>query len=212
MVKDDTIDLLVAGGLGFLLAQGQYNEWKPIIENYKKRLEHLKYLHIPPPLGYLDKNQNVKTIYRESIFCYLFGLPNSCMPSLVRVLEQALISKFQIIEGKPPSNDIGLAKLIDWGEKLLGEKSEIAHSFRMLRNYIHTDKIVKEQDAIEGIRHISSAVDTLFPIDYDTFHTICSFCKTGNLTKIPIESLILGNLVNIRCNKCGQTYAWILLP
>ncbi|MEO9309599.1 MAG: hypothetical protein ABI337_04825, partial [Nitrososphaera sp.] len=72
MIKDDSLaEFLIAGGLGYLLAKGQYSEWQPFIDNYKKRLEHIQYFKIPPPWGYLDKNQNMKVIYRESILCYL---------------------------------------------------------------------------------------------------------------------------------------------
>ncbi|MEM4241934.1 MAG: hypothetical protein QXW08_07515 [Candidatus Nitrosotenuis sp.] len=47
MTKDDYLaELLIAGGLGYLLAKGQNSEWQPVIDNYKKRLEHLQYFKI----------------------------------------------------------------------------------------------------------------------------------------------------------------------
>lgn len=212
MTKDDYLaELLIAGGLGYLLAKGQNSEWQPVIDNYKKRLEHLQYFKIPPPWGYLDTNQNMRAIYRESILCYLFGLSNSCIPSLMRVLEQALITKYERVENKKPSDDMSLKNLIDWAEKILKNKAQVAHSFRMLRNYVHTDTLVQEQDAIEGIRHISIVVHNLFPSEFSALNTTCPFCRRMQTNTIHPDIGFLGNTLNIKCS-CGSNYNWILLP
>lgn len=149
-------DLIILGGLGYLLGKGKYADWEPIIQKYKNRLEHIQYFKIPPPMGFLDTNTNIKTIYRECLLCYLFGLSNSVIPSLLRVFEQALIKKYKLVEGKIPSDNVSLKNLIDWTEKIIEKESEIAHSFRLLRNYIHTDILVEEQDAIEAIRQLQT--------------------------------------------------------
>jgi hypothetical protein len=211
MIKDDSlVEFLIAGGLGYLLAKGQDSEWQPVIDNYKKRLEHIQYFKIPPPWGYLDKNQNMKVIYRESILCYLFGLSNSCIPSLMRVLEQSLIEKYKRVENKKPSDEMSLKSLIDWAEKILKDKTQVAHSFRILRNYIHTDTLVQEQDAIEGIRHISIIVHNLFPSDCRALNTKCPGCGRMQVNTIPPNIGFLGNTLSIRCS-CGRNYKWILL-
>ncbi|MCH7559903.1 MAG: hypothetical protein IIC67_00800 [Thaumarchaeota archaeon] len=204
-------DLIILGGLGYLLGQGKHADWEPIIQNYKKRLEHLQYLKIPPPMGFLDTNTNIKTIYRESLLGYLFGLSNSVIPSLLRVLEQALIKKYKIVEGKSPSNDPSLKNLIDWAEKIIEKESQIAHSFRLLRNYIHTDILVDEQDAIEAIRHISKVIEKLFPTTIYGITGACNVCiKIQTQTIIPQFSF-LGNTIRMVCG-CGNAYTRILIP
>jgi len=212
MTKDDSLgDLAVLGAFLYLLSQGQQNEWKSFTEQYKKRLEHLKYFKIPPPWNYLDANQNMKTIYRESVLCYLFGLSNSCVPSLMRVLEQSLITKYEEVEGKKPSDDVILKILIDWAEDILKEKTQTAHSFRMLRNYVHTDTLIQEQDAIEGIRHISIVIHNLFPSGFRGLTTTCPVCRRVQTNTVHPDIGFLGNTISIVCG-CGQKYNWILLP
>ena len=212
MPKDDSLgDLVLLGTFLYLLSQGQQNEWKSFIDQYKKRLEHLKYFKIPPPWGYLAVNQNMKVIYRESILCYLFGISNSCIPSLMRVLEQSLITKYERVENKKPSDDMSLKSLIDWSEDILKTKTQVAHSFRMLRNYIHTDALVQEQDAIEGVRHISIVLHNLFPSDFRALNTNCPFCRRTQNNTIHPDVGFLGNTLSIRCG-CGANYNWILLP
>ena len=211
MTKDDSPgDLAVLGAFLYLLSQGQQNEWKSFTEQYKKRLEHLKYFKIPPPWNYLDANQNMKTIYRESVLCYLFGLSNSCVPSLMRVLEQSLITKYEEVEGKKPSDDVILKILIDWAEDILKEKTQTAHSFRMLRNYVHTDTLIQEQDAIEGIRHISIVIHNLFPSGFRGLTTACPVCRRVQTNTVHPDIGFLGNTISIVCG-CGQKYNWILL-
>lgn len=213
MPKDDSLaDLLIAGGLGYLLAKGQNNEWKPVIENYKKRLEHLKFSQTPIPFGFLDQNSNMKIIYRESVFCFLFGFSNSCLPSLMRVLEQALISKYERTENKKPPNDMALADLIDWAEKLLKEKTQVAHSFRMLRNYVHSENLISQQDASEGIRHISIVIDNIFPKQSFGLNVTCPSCRKIETITIQPQMGVLGNTVGIRCGGCGVNYNWLVFP
>lgn len=213
MPKDDGLaDLLILGGLGYLLAQGQYKEWQPVIDNYKKRLEHMKYFKISPPMSYLDSSNNIKTIYRESLLCYLLGLSNSSIPSIMRVLEQALITKYERVENKKPEEEMSLAKLIDWAEKILEDKTQIAHSFRMLRNYIHTDILIHEQDAIEAIRHISIVIESLFPSGSFGLNTTCPSCRRTETVTVHPNVGFLGNTLGISCGGCGMRYNWIMLP
>ena len=210
--NDGLFDLLLAGGLGFLAAKGQYSDWEPLIQNFKKRLEHLQYVKIKQPMGFLEPSQNMRTIYRESIMCHLFGLPNSVLPNLMRVLEQALRKKYEEKTGEKPPEEMGLKKLIDWAEKTYGEGMQIAHSFRMLRNYVHTDVLIKEQDTVEAIRHISDVTGFLFPTNYYEINTTCRSC--GKVQVEPIQKSLdfLGNNLEIKCSYCSFRYNLILLP
>jgi len=205
-------DMLILGGIGYLLGQGQFADWKPLIENYKKRLEHLKYFKIPLPMGYLQTNENIRTIYRESILCYLFGLSNSAIPSLMRVLEQALMKKYEDVEGKKPSDDVNLKNLIDWADNIIEDKTQVAHSFRMLRNYVHTDTLVQEQDVIEAVRHISIVTNDLFPTNYYELITTCKTCGRQQTLSLQPSSDFLGNAVGTRCGGCYINYNWISIP
>ena len=210
---DDSFwSLLLGGGLAYLLLKGQDRDWNTFKERYRKRLERLRHDAIRPPLDFLSNNPNMSTVYRESIFCYLFGLPNSCIPTLVRVLEQALSSKYESEEGTKPPSKMTLEELIDWSVKFLEERTEIAHSFRMLRNYIHTDRLVKEQDCPEALRHISSIIVTLFGESIGGINTTCTFCNYSAFTTVDAPNLYLGNDVSITCGSCRQTYHWILIP
>jgi hypothetical protein len=209
---DDPLALLVAGGLGYLLGQGQYADWQPIIEQYQKRLSQLSYLQIPLPWGYMDAQPNMTIVYRESIACFLFGLPNSCLPTLMRLLEQALILKYTQVEGKKPPNSMSLAELIDWGEKFLHDKTSSAHSFRMLRNFVHTDKLVQEQDCLEGIRHVSIIVEKLFPGHYAGTVTTCKNCGNTAVTDIDTSLQFLASNFQVTCARCRRNFNWIMLP
>ena len=212
--NDDTLwTLLLGGGLAYLLYQGKNKDWNALKDRFQKRLERLKHDVIRPPLDYTSNNQNMGTVYRESIFCYLFGLPNSCLPSLVRVLEQSLKTKYEIIEGKKPSSKMTLNDLIDWAEKFLKNKTTTAHSFRMLRNYVHTDILIDERDCPEAIRHITSIINSLYGETVRALHTTCTFCGHGGPTTFSNpQTLFIGNTLPVRCGSCQQTYNWIIMP
>lgn len=210
MTDDDFWGALVIGGLGYLLGQGQYEGWKPLIQQYQNRLYHLQYSKSPYPFGFLNGNNNMKIVYREGVLSYLLGLSNSAIPNLIRVLEQALISKYESTEKKKPDN-VGLSDLIDWAEKMMKEKTNIAHSFRMLRNFLHTDKLVLEQDCLECIRHVSIIINNLFPTDFVTVNTHCRCGATGIGVVLP-ESRFLATNLSFQCNICHQTFNWVLLP
>src|SRR5437867_8368391 len=103
---DEAIGLLLAGGIGYLVGDSKYKGWKYIIEQYNRRLQQITFAQIPLPWAFLMKNPNMRLIYRQSTLSYLFGLPDSCFPTLLRVLEQALKSKYEEVEGKKPSREM----------------------------------------------------------------------------------------------------------
>jgi len=204
-------DILLIGGLGYILGQGKFADWEPIIQKYRNRLEQIRYFKISPPMGYLETSGNIRTIYRESLLCYLFGLSNSSIPSLLRVLEQSLIKKYENVEEKSPSQNTSLKTLIDWAEKTIEKESQIAHSFRQLRNYIHTDVLVEEQDAIEAIRHVSKVIEKLFPTKIYGLTGRCKVCGRVQTQTINPKVSFLGDVIKMNCG-CGNTYNLILMP
>ncbi|GEM_PF-5264450 len=213
MTNDDSLGaLILGGGLGYLLAHGQNSEWKPIMEGYKTRLQQVEYARVPFPTGFLKKSHNIRVIYRQSLSSYLFGLPDACMPMLMRVLEQALKLKYEEMEGKKPSRDLDLAKLIDWAESILKNKANVAHSFRMLRNLLHSDQFVQEQDCLEGIRHVNIIIENLFPGDQLRIETRCPHCGFSGITFLTSDSRVLANTLSLHCGQCSRVYSWLLMP
>jgi hypothetical protein len=117
--NEDSLGLILAGGIGYLLGQKSSEEWKPFMDQFRERFQQLTYTKTPLPWDFLKSRPNIQAIYRQSIYCYLFGLPDASLPSLIRVLELSLISRYETGEGKKKPNEIGLAKLIDWVELYL---------------------------------------------------------------------------------------------
>ena len=107
---------------------------------------------------------------------------------------------------------MGLKKLIDWAEKTYGDGMQIAHSFRMLRNYVHTDVLIKEQDTVEAIRHISSVTGFLYLTNYYEMNTTCRSCGRVQIQPIQKSLDFLGNNLGIQCANCSFRYNLILLP
>lgn len=211
--KDDSLGaLILGGGIGYLLAQGQNSEWKPVIDSYKRRLQQISFARIPFPVEFLRKNQNIRRIYSQSLSSYLFGLPDACMPVLIRVLEQALKVKFAEAEGKKPPRDYDLAKLIDWSQSFLKDKALVAHSFRILRNLVHTEELVQEQDCLEAIRHVNIIIENLFPGNSVMVQVSCQFCGRSGVTPVSGDFRFLGSSVALQCDQCRRTYNGMLMP
>jgi hypothetical protein len=138
-------------------------------------------------------------------------LPNSCIPNLVRVLENALSQKYEIVTQKKPQK-MDLVELIKWAETKLDINSTIAHSYRILRNLIHTDKLLYEQDCLEGIRHVTDILTDIFP-EFGEFQINCPnyhFPKNKNIEFID-EVKFLGNTLEVPC-VCRRKYNWIVFP
>lgn len=161
MANDDSLSVLLGGLIGYIAGKGKTAGFESFINKYSQRLEQLKFFKIYPRMEFFNKNPNLTIVFREAILCYLFGLPNSCMPNLVRVLESALRQKYKIVT-QTESSRMNLIDLIGWAETTLNINSTIAHSYRMLRNLIHTDKFVYEQDCLEGIRHVTNIIADIF--------------------------------------------------
>jgi len=211
---DEAIGLLLAGGIGYLLGDSQYKGWKPVIDQYNRRLQQITFAQVPLPWGFFTKSANMRVIYRQSVLSYLFGLPDACLPTLIRVLELALKSNYAEVEGKKPSREMCLANLIDWGESLLKDKLAVAHSFRLLRNLVHTDNLAQEQDSVEAIRHVSIIVENLYPGVFAmvNLNTRCPNCGFISLKLVSSNSGPLGTTMPIDCPGCKNQYNWTLMP
>jgi hypothetical protein len=210
--NEDILGLILAGGIGYLLGQKSSEEWKPFMDQFRERFEQLTHTKTPLPWAFLKSRPNIQAIYRQSIYCYLFGLPDASLPTLLRVLELSLVSKYETAERKRPPTDMGLARLIDWAETYLKENIKVAHAFRLLRNFVHTDKLIQEQDCLEAIMHISTILEILSPSENITMNVVCHYChQTGIASVLPGQGY-LGNKMNLQCDNCKKSYHWMIMP
>jgi hypothetical protein len=210
--NEDILGFLLSGGIGYLLGQESFNEWKFIVDAFKQRFEQLSSVKSPFPWSSLKSNPNVHSIYRQSLYSYLFGLPDACLPTLSRVLELSLKSKYEAVEGKKPSNEMDLARLTDWAESYVKNDSTVADSFRLMRNLVHTDTFIQEQDCLEGIRHLSTILEKLQPSQNITLNVVCHYCKTTAMATVPEGQNYLGNKITRQCEHCKKTYHWMIMP
>jgi len=211
--NDDAVLALIAGAVGFLAGKSKTANFEPIINQFNRRLEALRYFQILPPYGFLENKENPRILFREGIYCYLFGLPNSSLPTLVRILEIALNEKYENVEGKKPTPDVSLNGLLDWAEKKLNLDTMTAHSYRKIRNLIHTNKLVVEQDCLEALRHLSNILNEIFPIipEY-VLHSQCPNCKCSVQSRHPTKDLFFGTMLTInKCPSCYLNYQWTVV-
>lgn len=210
MGNDDAFLAIIAGAVGFLAGKSQTANFDPLIKQFNRRLEALRYFQVMPPYGFFENRENARSLFREGIYCYLFGLPNSSLPTMVRVLEIALQEKYDNEEGKKPPPEMSLNDLLDWSEKKLNLDTMTAHSYRKIRNLIHTDKLVVEQDCLEALRHLSNILNEMFQIipEY-ILHSNCPNCKCSVRSRHPTRDLFLGTMVTInKCPGCSVNYNW----
>jgi len=209
--NEDILGYILSGGIGYLLGQESSNEWKPFMDRFRERFELLTTTKTPLPWAFLKSRPSIQAIYRQCAYCYLFGLPDACLPTLLRALELSLISRYETTEGKKPPLEMGLAKVIDWAESYLKE-NDVAHSFEILRNFIHTEKLIPEQDCLEGIRHVSLILETLCNSQDIVMNVVCHYCHyTGTASVLSGEGY-LGNKMTMQCDHCKKTYHWMIMP
>jgi len=209
--NDDTGLAFLAGILGYVAGTSKNAAFQPLIDQFNKRLEALKYFSVIPPYGFLESREKAKVLFREGTLSYLFGLPNVCMPSLVRILEIGLKEKYREVEDNEPT-DKSLNDLLDWTEKKLQIDTMTAHSYRKIRNLIHTDELVIEQDCLEALRHICNIINNIFFVTPEyLLHSNCTSCKTSVQSRRSTQNLILGSTVTIQCPVCHINYNWTIV-
>ena len=106
-----------------------------------------------------------------------------------------------------------LNELIDWAEVYLKDKKQIAHGFRLLRNLIHTDKLIAEQDVPEAIRHISIILNLLYELPVHTeLEVLCSNCGIKHRYNVETQQCYIGNNISFGCDKFRQNISVIMMP
>lgn len=203
--------LTIGGLFGYLIGSQKYAQWDSLITAFTERLKHLAYFRVLLPYNFYNLDLNYKILYLEGINTYLLGCPNASLPLMVRCLEISLKKKYSEIEKKEPEAE--LMNLLNWAEKFLKEKKEIAHGFRILRNFIHTQKLIKEQDALEAISHISSIINILYSLpDKTNLQVYCNNCKELHYYHINTIDCFIGNNMSLNCDKSKVVINHTILP
>jgi hypothetical protein len=211
-MSDLIIALLGGAAFGYLQGKQSFKGWEGFVSKYSERLQQLAYNKVFRPVGLYDKVNESAQLYYEAIVAYLVGLPNACLPLIFRCLEIGLQKHYEEIERKKCS--LNSSQLIEWSAEALKDKREVAHAFRLLRNLIHKEGLIEEQDALEGIRHITQILNVVFPVrNPSEFITgYCPFCQHSFVELAERSYCFLGNTFSLQCSSCGKNFTQALLP
>jgi hypothetical protein len=206
----DLLSLLLAGGIGYVAGRAPFQQWEGFINKYQERMSYITYQKIAVPAGFYGKIYNGQWLYTEAITAYLVGLPDACLPVILRCLDVGLKKLYEEVQKK--ECQLKLYHLIEWAEQYLGGKKELAHGFRILRNLIHEETVVEEQDAIEAIRHTTQILNVIFPFVLQSLFPRCLHCQ--DLIHLPLTfgQNYIGNAMTLKCPKCGKTFSYIVSP
>lgn len=171
---------------------------------FKERITLLRGNKIEIPFGSIATDEVLKKIYRESVLSYLYGLPDASIPMSLRFLQLVSRKEFRRIKNQPTATP-KLEVLINWTETQLHEPTT-AHGFQILRNFIHTEQTVKDQDALEAIRHVSIITNKIHGFDVATVYVRCDHCGLLHIDTIPSQDYILGLERQVRCIDNGAYY------
>lgn len=209
-MAEGLIALLLAGGIGYEYGRAPFQQWEGYINKYNERIGHLTYNRIVEPLVFYKRIGNAEKLHAEAIFAYLAGLPNASLPTAFRCLELCLKQYYEEVERKKLS--LSAYELIEWSEKHLGDKKELAHGFRVLRNLIHEETIIEEQDALEAIRHVTKILNLVFPFQNADLTGFCAFCRNPYILPISSDQCYLGNTIPVQCNNCMRSTNHTIMP
>jgi hypothetical protein len=201
---------IIGGVIGYGIGRAQFQAWEGFINNFDQRLGHLTYNHVIEPCEFFGKVENSNRIYAEAIYTYLYGLPNASLQMTFRSLEIGLKRHYENTEGKKCS--LKAWELIDWSEKTLGGKKELAHGFRILRNLTHEEKTISEQDSLEAIRHATQLLNIAFPFPTATITVNCNFCRRSIQQTVLSDQLFLGNNIAVPCAPCRTSTNYQVMP
>ncbi len=210
--NEDILGFILAGGIGYLLGKKSSDEWKAFTDQFRERFEQLTNMKTQLPWGFLKSRPNIQAIYRQGIYCYLFGLPDASLATLLRVLELSLIPKYETVEGKKPPIEMGIAELIDWAESSFKKDVTLADAFEVLRNFAHADQLFQDHDCLEAIRHISMILEILSPSQDIVLNTVCHHCHQPGIANVASGQGYLGNKMFLQCNGCKKDYHWMFMP
>lgn len=207
---DALVGHFISGYLGYTAGSRKFSGWEPIIKNYNTRMSHLAYVKCIRPVSFFAIIPEAEIIYREAMLAYLFGLPDASIPTTLRCFEVGIRHKYTVETGQPPPEK--LYDLIEWAKKDLGSKRETAHGFRLLRNLIHGQSIMSEQDALEALRHITSILNLLYPLEVNTKLVYsCQICRTQSRQNWPTQECYLGNVLNTYCASCKRPTSLLVI-
>jgi len=195
---------------GYFIGKNRYKGWDHFVKKYDERLNHLTYFRVIIPIVSLNITK-LWRVYREGINAYLFGLSNASIPMVFKCLECGLRSKYNEIE-TGNSDKMRAWDLIEWANRYLKDKKEIAHGFRILRNILHERMTVEEQDALECIRHVSEALNLLYPFSTVNFRWKCAFCEKSYTTVTVKDNYYIGNSMNMWCDSCQRVSKVTMYP
>lgn len=195
--------------LGKLFSGGErkYN-WEPFIQDVEKRSEILFYSKIIIPMNYFSKVENSFELYTEAVYAHLVDLPNACIPVIFRCLEMGLKQKYFEEENK--KSNFNSYDLIGWAEKFFGNRKELAHGFRILRNNIHETSLLTENDSLETIRHISIFLNLLYPFEIVKMGITCPKCGHEGEFSLDREECYMGYERNLHCTACKKTFSKLI--
>lgn len=208
---DALVSGFASGYLGYVAGSRKFAGWEPVIKSYETRMSHLAYVRAMRPISFFTAIPTAQIIYTEAVLAYLFGLPDASIPTTLRCLEMGLTNKYTDITGQPSPEK--LYDLINWAEVYLGKRKETAHGFRILRNLIHEQSLLSEQDAIEAIRHITIILNLLYPLSAIPIQTnyTCQNCHQPLTINVPIQANYLGNVFTPNCPHCSQLTAVLII-
>jgi len=201
---------IIGGLLGYGLGRAQFQAWEGFINKFNERLGHLSYNHVIEPCEFYDKVENGRKIYAEAVYSFLYGLPDASLQMTFRCLEIGLKRYYENTEGKKCS--LKAWELIDWSEKKSGDKKELAHGFRILRNLTHEEKTITEQDSLEAIRHVTQILNIFFPFPTATITVNCGLCRTPSQMSVLPDQLFLGNNIAVPCASCKTSTNYQVMP
>ncbi len=167
---------------------------------------------IPVPFSSLGREPNIRNIYRQAVYCYLFGLFDSCLLTLSSVLELFLRSRYESVEGKKSSVDVGLIKLIDWAVSHSKIDLDVAHKLRISEKFVRPSAISMERDCLEAIGQVSSILERLMPSQNLVFNSVCHYCLTTRTLSVLEGQNYLGNKIILECEHCKKNYHWMVMP
>lgn len=181
-----------------------------IHQQFQRKTRSLNLQSCVEPCEFFNKVENSKRIYTEAVYTFLYGLPDASLQMTFRCLEIGLKRYYENTEGKKCSQKAW--ELIEWSEKKLGNKTELAHGFRILRNLTHEEKTITEQDSLEAIRHVTQILNIVFPFLTATITVYCAFCQKPSQMPVLSGELFLGNNIAVPCASCRTSTNFQVMP
>ena len=107
-----------------------------------------------------------------------------------------------------------LVELIEWAkDKFNLSRGEVGDAVRLLRNEVlHEERIVKEPEALQTIKHVSLILNELYPFSTVQILPPCPSCNTQKLVNINGSDAYVGNTLQTSCNRCRRVFTFRFMP